>query len=139
LGAGQRPDHRAGVRPHPRPAPMNAAALIVFAVCLVLVAALGIASGRWGRGDLATVEEWGLAGRRFGTLLSWFLIGGDFYTAYTLIAVPALVFGVGASGFFALVYTILVYPVVFLVMPRLWRVAKRRNYVTLADFTQGRY
>jgi len=118
---------------------MNAAALIVFAVCLVLVAALGIASGRWGRGDLATVEEWGLAGRRFGTLLSWFLIGGDFYTAYTLIAVPALVFGVGASGFFALVYTILVYPVVFLVMPRLWRVAKRRNYVTLADFTQGRY
>ena len=34
------------------------------------------------------------------------LIGGDLYTAYTFIAVPALVFGKGAMGFFAVPYTI---------------------------------
>jgi SSS family solute:Na+ symporter len=65
--------------------------------------------------------------------------GGDFYTAYTVIAVPALVYAVGAYGFFALPYTIIVYPFVFAVMPRLWRVAKQNGYVTAADVVHGRY
>ncbi len=43
-----------------------------------------------------------LGGRQFGTWITWFLVGGDFYTAYTVIAVPALVYAVGAYGFFAL-------------------------------------
>ncbi len=60
------------------------------------------------------LDEWGLGGRNFGTWITWFLVGGDFYTAYTVIAVPALVYAVGAYGFFALPYTILVYPIVFL-------------------------
>ncbi|MGH9466140.1 MAG: monocarboxylate uptake permease MctP [Terriglobales bacterium] len=118
---------------------MNWAAAVVFIVCLVGVSLIGFWAARWHRGDLSHIEEWGLGGRRFGTLITWFLIGGDCYTAYTLIAVPALVFGVGAIGFFALVYTIIVYPFVFLVMPRLWRVSRRHNYATLADFARGRY
>ncbi|MBO0882152.1 MAG: sodium:solute symporter, partial [Mycobacterium sp.] len=78
-------------------------------------------------------------GRRFGTIITWFLLGGDLYTAYTFIAVPALVFGTGAAGFFAVPYTIIVYPFVFMVMPRLWSVAHRHNYITGADFVRGRY
>jgi solute:Na+ symporter, SSS family len=49
------------------------------------------------------------------------------------------VFGAGAIGFFALPYTIIVYPFVFLVMPRLWSVAHRHQYVTPSDFVRGRY
>ncbi|MGH9394551.1 MAG: sodium:solute symporter family protein, partial [Terriglobales bacterium] len=74
-----------------------------------------------------------------GTVVTWFLIGGDAYTAYTLLAVPGMVYGVGASGFFALAYTVLAYPAFFVLMPRLWETAKRRGYVTLADFTQGEH
>ena len=74
----------------------------------LLVTLLGLWASRWQRGDLEAIEEWALGGRRFGAVLTWFLIGGDFYSAYTIIAVPALVYGVGANGFFALVYTILV-------------------------------
>lgn len=118
---------------------MNPTAAIVFVACLVSVTVLGLWASRWRQGDLHAIEEWALGGRRFGAVLTWFLIGGDFYSAYTIIAVPALVYGVGAMGFFALVYTILVYPFVFLVMPRLWRVSRRRNYSTLADFVRGRY
>ncbi|MGH9476323.1 MAG: monocarboxylate uptake permease MctP [Terriglobales bacterium] len=118
---------------------MNLTAPIVFAACLLLVTMLGLWAARWRRGDLDAIEEWALGGRRFGAVLTWFLIGGDFYSAYTIIAVPALVYGVGAMGFFALVYTILVYPFVYMVLPRLWRVSRRRNYATLADFIQGRY
>lgn len=118
---------------------MSWAAVIVFTACLLLVTLLGLWASRWQRGDLEAIEEWALGGRRLGAVLTWFLIGGDFYSAYTIIAVPALVYGVGANGFFALVYTILVYPFVFIVMPRLWRVSRRRHYATLADFVGGRY
>jgi len=73
----------------------------------------------------------GLAGRRFGTIITWFLVGGDLYTAYTFIAVPALDFGAGAVAFFAVPYTIVVYPILFLAFPRLWNVCHRHGYITL--------
>jgi SSS family solute:Na+ symporter len=104
-----------------------------------MVTVIGFFASRWKAADLSLLHEWGLGGRRFGTLITWFLIGGDVYTAYTVIAVPALVFAVGAYGFFALPYTIIVYPLVFLVMPRLWNVCRRHDYVTTADFVEGRY
>ncbi|MEO6828961.1 MAG: sodium:solute symporter, partial [Acidobacteriaceae bacterium] len=114
-------------------------ALSVFLLVSLAVAAIGFFSAKWKKGDLSALEEWGLGGRQFGTLITWFLIGGDFYSAYTIIAVPALVFGVGALGFFALPFTIIVYPFVFVTMPRLWAVSQRHGYVTPADFVKGRY
>jgi solute:Na+ symporter, SSS family len=117
----------------------HAVAIVVFVLLFSLVTVLGFVAARWRRGDLAVLDEWGLAGRRFGSVVTWFLLGGDLYTAYTFIAVPALVFGSGAVGFFALPYTIILYPFVFLVMPRLWQVCHRHGYVTPADFVRGRY
>lgn len=117
----------------------NASALAVFATLFFLVTALGFIAGRWRRGDLDQLHEWGLAGRRFGTLVTWFLLGGDLYTAYTFMAVPAFVFGAGAIGFFAVPYTILAYPFVFVVMPRLWSVTHHHGYITGADFVRGRF
>ena len=113
-------------------------ALAVFLFFFLLVTVLGFIAARWRRPKtLAHLDEWGLGGRQFGTWITWFLVGGDFYTAYTVIAVPALVFGVGAYGFFALPYTIIVYPFVFAVMPVLWRVAKDRGAVTSADVVRS--
>ena len=116
------------------------AALAVFVLLLGLVTAIGFGAARWRRiKTLSPLEEWGLGGRQFGTWITWFLIGGDIYTAYTMIAVPALVYATGAFGFFALPYTILVYPFVFAVMPIFWKVAKKSNYMTAADVVYGRY
>ncbi len=117
----------------------NATALTVFVVLFGLVTILGFVAVRWRRAKLDDLDEWGLGGRRFGSLVTWFLLGGDLYTAYTFIAVPALVFGAGAIGFFALPYTIMVYPLVFVIMPRLWTVCRANGYVTPADFVKGRY
>jgi solute:Na+ symporter, SSS family len=114
-------------------------ALSVFIALFAFVTVLGFLAARWKRGDLDLIDEWGLGGRRFGTVITWFLLGGDLFTAYTFIAVPALVFAVGAGGFFALPYTIIVFPLVFLVMPRLWSVASKHRYVTGADYVKGRY
>jgi SSS family solute:Na+ symporter len=118
---------------------MNVTATIVFVLLFVFVTVLGFFASRWRRADLAHLHEWGLGGRRFGTLVTWFLLGGDLYTAYTFVAVPALVFGAGATGFFALPYTVLIYPFAFVVFPKLWAVAKRHGYVTAADFVTARH
>lgn len=118
---------------------MDWVAITVFVALFALVTVLGFVASRWRRGDLDLIDEWGLAGRRLGTLITWFLLGGDLYTAYTFVAVPALVFGAGAIGFFALPYTIIVYPFVFVVFPRLWSVSEKHGYITASDFVQGRF
>src|SRR6201746_1328917 len=115
-------------------------ALSVFIFFFALVTVMGFFAARWKAGPVSEhLDEWGLGGRQFGTWITWFLVGGDFYTAYTVIAVPALVYAVGAYGFFALPYTILVYPIVFVIMPRLWHAAKKAGHVTAADVVFGRY
>jgi SSS family solute:Na+ symporter len=117
-------------------------ALAVFIAFFALVTVMGFWASRWRAGDAhkgAHLDEWGLGGRSFGTWITWFLVGGDFYTAYTVIAVPALVYAVGAYGFFALPYTILVYPIVFMIMPKLWHAASRAGCVTAADVVWVRY
>ena len=121
---------------------VNWTALWVFIFFFVLVTVMGFAASRWQSGPThkgAHLDEWGLGGRNFGTWITWFLVGGDFYTAYTVIAVPALVYATGAYGFFALPYTIIVYPIVFAIMPRLWHTAHRAGHVTAADVVFGRY
>ncbi len=119
---------------------IDGTALAVFLFFFALVTVLGFVASRWRKPEtLAHIDEWGLGGRSFGTWITWFLVGGDFYTAYTVVAVPALVYTVGAYGFFALPYTIVVYPFVFLVMPILWKRARDFGYVTAGDVVHGQY
>src|SRR4051812_29939450 len=118
---------------------VNGVELAIFIFFFAFVAIIGFVAARWRRADLNHLDEWGLGGRSFGGWVTWFLLGGDLYTAYTFVAVPALVFSAGALGFFAVPYTIVVYPMVFLAAPRLWSVAHRHGYVTPADFVRGRH
>jgi SSS family solute:Na+ symporter len=118
---------------------VNWVALTIFVLLFGLITWLGFAAAHWRRGDLDLLHEWGLGGRRFGTIVTWFLVGGDVYTAYTFIAVPALAFGAGAVAFFAVPYTIVIYPFLFLVFPRLWNVCRKHGYITSGDFVRGRF
>ena len=118
---------------------LDLTATTIFVALFLLVAWLGFVAARWRKADLNLLHEWGLGGRRFGTIVTWFLLGGDLYTAYTFIAVPALVFGKGAMGFFAVPYTMLVYPILYLVFPRLWITAHERGHLTAADFVGDRF
>ena len=114
---------------------------MIFCFFFLLVTMAGFWAARWRRPKtgMASLEEWGLAGRSFGTWVTWFLIGGDLYTAYTVIAVPAALYGAGAMGFFAVPYAVIAYPYMMLVLPRLWTVCHRHGYITFADFVAGRY
>src|SRR6195952_2718408 len=120
---------------------LHRTALLIFCFFFLLVTLAGFWAARWRKpkNGMASLEEWGLAGRSFGTWITWFLIGGDLYTAYTVIAVPAALYGAGAMGFFAVPYAVIAYPYMMVIMPRLWQVCHRHGYVTLADFVRGRY
>jgi SSS family solute:Na+ symporter len=119
---------------------VNTVVFTIVVILFVLVTFIGFAAARWRRAeDMLHLNEWGLGGRSYGTFIGWFLLGGDLYTAYTFIAVPALVFASGSIGFFAVSYTIMVFPIAFIFLPRLWSVCRVHNYVTPADFIRGRY
>jgi SSS family solute:Na+ symporter len=113
----------------------------IFLVFFLAVTVLGFSAARWkkAKGGLSSLDEWALGGRRFGSWVSWFLIGGDLYTAYTFIAVPALIFGAGALGFYAMPYAVVAFPIALLPLLRLWSVSRVHGYVTPADFVRGRY
>jgi len=73
-------------------------ALSVFIFFFALVTVTGFFAARWKSGPVSEhLDEWGLgAGGNSASGSPGFLIGGDFYTAYTVIAVPALVYAVVA-------------------------------------------
>ena len=120
---------------------VNYTALTVLIALFLLVTVMGFWASRWRQAtSMESLDEWGLGGRKFGTWVTWFLLGGDLYTAYTFVAVPAAMFALGSvSGFFAVPYTIVLYPIIFIFMSRLWSVSHRHGYVTPADFVRGRY
>ncbi|MBB2941840.1 SSS family solute:Na+ symporter [Actinoplanes lutulentus] len=114
--------------------------IVIFTFLFLLVSGMGFVASKWRRPkDMAHLDEWGLGGRSFGGWVTWFLVGGDLYTAYTFVAVPALIFGAGAAGFFAVPYTIIIYPLFFLILIRLWSVSHRHGFVTPADFVRSRF
>lgn len=85
------------------------------------------------------LTEWALLGRRAGAWTTWFLLGGSIFTSYMFVAVPALLFGIGALGFFAVPYTIIVFPLAYLVLPWLWRHAAVHGWTTPADLVRARF
>ncbi|TCP57344.1 SSS family solute:Na+ symporter [Tamaricihabitans halophyticus] len=114
--------------------------LAIFTALFLLVTVLGFVAARWKAGHtLDHLDEWGLGGRKFGAWITWFLLGGDLYTAYTFVAVPALIFGAGAMGFFAMPYAVIAYPIVLLPALRLWSVSRMHGFVTSADYVRGRF
>ncbi len=112
---------------------------VVFLAVFVTVSTLGFWAARWRSSDLNRIQEWGLAGRRFGVMMAWFLLGGDVYTAHVLIAIPGLVFGQGVLGFYIIPYHIFLWPIVFMTLPRFWILARHRGYITAGDFVRERF
>ena len=112
----------------------------VFVALLVIMIGLGFLASRWRRPkSMQSLEEWGVGGRAFGNWVTWFLIGGASYTAYTFIAVPSLTFGVGAFGFFAIPFALCTAPLVFVFSTRIWSVAHAHGFVSAAEFARARF
>jgi SSS family solute:Na+ symporter len=114
--------------------------VLIFAGLMTAMIVLGFAAARWRPPPtIHTLEEWGVGGRAFGSWVTWFLLGGSMYTAYTFIAIPALTYGVGAIGFFAIPFALITTPLVYLMSPRIWSVSHLHGFVTPAEFARARF
>ncbi|MBG0562482.1 sodium:solute symporter family protein [Actinoplanes aureus] len=112
----------------------------VFTVLMAVVLVLGFGAARWrAPQDPHTLEEWGAGGRAFGNWTIWFLIGGSMYSAYTFVAVPALTYGIGAIGYFAVPFAIITTPLTFVFTTRAWSVARRHGFLTHSEFASARF
>ncbi len=117
----------------------NTEMIAVFMVLFAVFVILGFWASRFRRGDLSDLGEWSLAGRRLGVYLAWFLVGADLYTAYTFIAIPGALFFKGDIYFFAVPYVGIAFGVALITMPRLWKISRKKNYVTAVDMIHDRY
>src|SRR5215831_9428101 len=112
----------------------------VFVALLGIMLIIAIMAGRWRRPrDANTLEEWGVGGRAFGNWVTWFLVGGASYTAYTFIAIPAFVWGYGAIGFYAIPFAIITTPLLFVISTRFWSVAHSHGFITSSEFARARF
>ena len=121
-------------------AEVNTVELSVFVFLFGLVSVLGFVAARWRRAAVARPPR-RVGPRRAQLRPLGHLVPGRRRPLHRLHVRrrPALLFGAGALGFFAVPYTVIVYPMVFLVVPRLWSVSHRHGFVTPADFVRGRF
>ncbi|MEU5162820.1 sodium:solute symporter [Streptomyces sp. NPDC020875] len=111
-----------------------------FAAVVGAASLLAAAAPRLRAADtLPSLDGWALADRGLGPGWTWLLLGGTIFTAYTFTAVPGLAYGNGALAFFAVPYTVIVCPLAFVLLPRLWSAARETGSVTVADLVRARY
>ena len=87
-----------GARCWPRGTRSTASALSVLLFFFVIVTVGGFLRSEVAPAGL-DARHWtsgASGGRGFGTVVTWFLLGGDLYTAYTFVAVPAAMYATGA-------------------------------------------
>ncbi|MFB8002717.1 sodium:solute symporter [Nocardia sp. NPDC056000] len=109
--------------------------LTIALIGMAVIAALGIR----GRRSSRDLSEWTVGGRNFGKGATWFLQAGEGFTTFTFLGVANRTFVGGATATYAIPYIPLSYIGVYFLGPRLWRLAKAREYLTQADYFADRY
>ncbi len=109
---------------------------IMFGVILV-TSVVGIITGHR---VTVRLEEWTVGGRRLGSGLIWFLMGGEIYTTFTFLGASGYAYANGTPAFYILVYGTLGFALnYYYVQPMVWHMAKRHGFVTQPDFFQHRF
>ncbi|UCC38385.1 MAG: sodium:solute symporter family protein [Candidatus Aminicenantes bacterium] len=114
---------------------MNPALIIIFAT-IIFSSLIGIIAGRKVKMNL---ENWTVAGRRFGIIIIWLLMAGEIYTTFTFLGASGWAYSKGAPTFYILIYGALAYTLSFFILPALWKVGKRYGLHTQSDFFIKRY
>jgi SSS family solute:Na+ symporter len=112
------------------------AALIIILATVIFSSLVGIFAGRRVKMNL---ENWTVAGRRFGIIIIWLLMAGEIYTTFTFLGASGWAYSKGAPTFYILIYGALAYTLSFFILPALWKVGKRHGLHTQPDFFIKRY
>ncbi|MDT7774867.1 MAG: solute:Na+ symporter, family [Pseudonocardiales bacterium] len=112
-------------------------------IALVLVIVLGTMAGAmaFGRrtGAGTNLVDWAVGGRRFGTVLFWFLNAGEVYTTFAVLGIAGYAYALGAPAYLAFTSVSLSYAIGYWLMPKVWRAGRSHGLITQPDFFAARF
>ena len=112
-------------------------ALIAISCYLVLAFLIGIMAGR-GR-SFFSLSEYAVGDRSFNLFIMWFLMGGTIFSAFAFLGGPGWAFSKGAASFYILVYCTLGLMPWYVIGPKVSKIGKKNNYITMRDFLGDRF
>ena len=112
-------------------------ALISISIYLVLAFVIGILAGR-GR-SFFSLSEYAVGDRSFNFFIMWFLMGGTIFSAFAFLGGPGWAFSKGAASFYILVYCTLGLMPWYVIGPKISKIGKKNNYITMGDFLGDRF
>ena len=112
-------------------------ALFAMSIYLVIAFAIGIAAGR-GR-SFFSISEYAVGDRGFGLFVMWFLMGGTIFSAFAFLGGPGWAYSKGAASLYILAYCALGLMPWYIIGPKVARLGKKSNYITMGDFLGDRY
>ncbi|HEX6519610.1 MAG TPA: sodium:solute symporter family protein [Streptosporangiaceae bacterium] len=113
--------------------------MAILLTALVLTFAILVATALMNRSKSGNLEGWLIHHRSMGSLLLWFLLGSEIYTAFTFQGLAGYSYSKGAAGFYNVAQNDVAYAAAFLILPCVWALGKKYGYVTQADFVAHRY
>src|SRR5262252_4126482 len=115
--------------------PAVVAMTIIFGI-IVFGALTGIYAGL--RREM-NLEQWTVAGRRFGLLLFWLLMAGDIYTTFSFLGAGGFAYSRVGPTLYIIAYLTLAYVISFFLGPRVWEVGRKFSLHTQSDLILLRY
>jgi SSS family solute:Na+ symporter len=114
-----------------------------MAVILCLAVVLGTITGALLYGARQarqrSMSEWAVGGRRFGSLIFWFVNAGEIYTTFAVLGIAGYAWAYGAPAYIAFTSVSLASALGYWLMPQVWAAGRRHNLVTQADFFRQHY
>jgi len=112
-------------------------ALISISIYLLLAFIIGVLAGR-GR-SFFSLSEYAVGDRSFNFFIMWFLMGGTIFSAFAFLGGPGWAFSKGAASFYILVYCTLGLMPWYVIGPKVSKIGKKNNYITMGDFLGDRF
>ena len=112
-------------------------ALLSISIYLSIAFFIGIIAGR-GK-SFFSLSEYAVGDRSFNLFVMWFLMGGTIFSAFAFLGGPGWAFSKGAASFYILVYCTLGLMPWYVIGPKVSKIGKKNNYITMGDFLGDRY
>lgn len=109
---------------------MNSA-LLILAAFFTGALVLGLAAKR---GVAMNLEEWSIAGRGFGAIISFVLIAGEIFSTYSFLGATGWAYAKGAPVFYYMACASLAFVIGYWTLPRLRDIAQEHQLVSFSDY-----
>ena len=112
-------------------------ALVAISIYLICAFFIGIMAGR-GKAFFS-LSEYAVGDRSFNLFVMWFLMGGTIFSAFAFLGGPGCAYSKGAASFYILVYCTLGLMPWYVIGPKVSKIGKKNNYITMGDFLGDRF